>query len=599
MGSNQRRGDGLGEKVTLCVGLFALSAGTIIAYLQPAAQYELSIYTATPIWFWVGTAIAMVTALVVSLRTSHPVSRRVGVFLGLGSFLSIVGLPIIRNYHYYGTADAMTHLGWARSLQAGSLDFFHFFYPGIHVVGALISNSTGYPLPRSLLYVVVISAGLLVVSLMALAWTLTHDHRGVAIVLFSGAMFLPINHVGTHVTPHPITGAILISAFFLYLLARYVAQEDPDGRGWRHPSGIGVLLALAGISVVLYHGQQALNLFLLLAAIIPAQFVLRRWSTRRVPYGTRPVYGQTALLGIALLVWSGNKPRFWASVNNVTTRLINVLLGNEQVTSDISQRGASLTAIGASLPELFVKLFLVSAIFSGLAAVLMLANIAGRLDPRKHLRNVFVFYVTVGLVPLSVLMGVYMMGSLGNQPFRHASFIMVVVTLVGALAFSSLVNELSARTRSDLPVVAVVVVLVVMLALSLVVVFPSPYIYKHSKHVSDKQLDGYETALTRQAAYPVYGIRGGPDRYADAVFGGESNESRYRGITAEEMIGVPADAAPARPYYLFVSRMDYEREVIAYRELRYSREAFTAVRTHAGVNRVMVNGAVSMYHVAG
>lgn len=48
-----------------------------------------------------------------------------------------------------------------------------------------------------------------------------------------------------------------------------------------------------------------------------------------------------------------------------------------------------------------------------------------------------------------------------------------------------------------------------------------------------------------------------------------------------------------------VSKTDHDREVIAYRELRYSEANLTAVRDQPNVNRVMSNGAADLYYVSG
>nr|WP_241768195.1 hypothetical protein [Haloferax sp. ATB1] len=48
-----------------------------------------------------------------------------------------------------------------------------------------------------------------------------------------------------------------------------------------------------------------------------------------------------------------------------------------------------------------------------------------------------------------------------------------------------------------------------------------------------------------------------------------------------------------------VSKTDYDREVVAYRELRYSAANLTAVQNQPNVNRVMANGAADLYYVSG
>jgi hypothetical protein len=52
------------------------------------------------------------------------------------------------------------------------------------------------------------------------------------------------------------------------------------------------------------------------------------------------------------------------------------------------------------------------------------------------------------------------------------------------------------------------------------------------------------------------------------------------------------------PRYLAVDSGDYDREIVAYRGLRYSEQGFAALGTGDGVSRVLSNGGYRVYYVA-
>lgn len=583
----------LTRKSLLTIGFLALTVAVIAAYTTPARGYEVSIYTGTPVLFWIGVGVTMAIALGVSITSLSGRLRGVGVVLGGGGFLAMVGLPIIRNYHYYGTADAMTHLGWAKEIAAGDLRFFELYYPGIHTFAAFISDTIGYPVTRSLMYVVIMVSVLMVVFVALLGWAATGDSLGGVIALFAAALLLPINHIETTMTSKPFSQALLFTALLLYLLWKYVTDDEAAHRGWLHPSAVGVLFALTSVALVLYHGQQALNVLLLLGTVALVQFFLRRAETPAV-LGTRPVYAQTGFAGLVFLGWSLQHPRFYSSVSNVSLRLWYVLSGQAVPASNIARQGGALLAIGAGLTEIFLKLFLVSAVFSLLAGVYALANLRDIRQGTRNSRRLFVLYLTAGLVPVTGLFLLYFVGGI-DQQFRHQGFIMLLVTVLGALALYEFSGRLPQFGREDASKALLTAAFAVMLVLSVGVFYQSPYIYQHSKQVTEMQMNGYETTFEHEGGHSILGIRTGPDRYHDALRGDLPDVEQLRPVDPAEIERGVTGAHPP-PFYLVVTKTDYEREVTAYEEFRYSADHFEMIRSSRDLSRVVSNGEFGLYY---
>ena len=113
------------QKIALAVGYLALAGAVLYAYGAPTTGYEISIYTqATPIGFWLGVAVAVAIAVGVTLYAPEGYLSLAGLALAGGAVLALAGLPILRNYFFYGTGDAMTHLGWTKDLYGGVLSAF-------------------------------------------------------------------------------------------------------------------------------------------------------------------------------------------------------------------------------------------------------------------------------------------------------------------------------------------------------------------------------------------------------------------------------------------------------------------------------------------
>lgn len=594
MTANRETSGGGIASLLLIVGFLSLVGGVLVARGAPATGYEVDIYAATPATFWVAAAVSMAAALGVALVWP---ARRSAYLLGGGTLFAIVALPVIRGYQYYGAADSLTHLGWTRNVAAAEFGPFLLFYPATHTTAVFISELAGVPLTRSLMLVVLVMVLVFVVFVALTAWHLTRDRTTTAIAAFSAFMLLPINNVSTHLDVHPVSLAILFSPVLLYLAARYMATDDSSDWSASGPRELA-FFGLAASAVVLYHPQLAFTLVILFGTITAVQYVVRRRRPLNPIADTRSLALPTALTGVLFFAWSVGRPRFETSTENFVANLGAMVTGSRPVAGEVDQRGTSLVELGSGLPEIFAKLFLVSAVYAALAGVLVFLVYTGRLSDVGARTRAYVLSLGIGLVPITLLGVVYLAASIGTQAFRYLGFVMVVVTLLGAIALGRFASDADRLRPARLPRGAVAVVLVVGLALSLSVAFPSPHIYKSTHHVTDSELTGYEQTFERTPdAAILRGVRDGPWRWADASYGYRSDSSRYGGINSTEFEGGVTGEFPDDDWYLVLSDADEAREVGALDGFRYSRESFETARTDDGTSRVMSNGDVEVYLV--
>jgi len=176
---------------------------------------------------------------------------------------------------------------------------------------------------------------------------------------------------------------------------------------------------------------------------------------------------------------------------------------------------------------------------------------------------------------------------------------MVLVTVLGAIALYRLAGLLSDRFSPAVGYPATTLFLGAALVLSMVVVFPSPYVYIGSGHVTDDRVSGYETLFSHQAPdTEIYGVREGPWRYRHATAGVTGTEtSRYeeRVIWGENLSR--ARTLTREDRYFLVTQADIERETGIYEGLRYSKSQFGSLSRQPGIHRVQTNGEVTVYRV--
>lgn len=592
---------GWAARIALLVAFIALTVGIRAAHGAPATGYELSIYGATPTAFWVGVGLALVVAVPLML-TAEPGSlpARLSYPLAYLAVVSVLALPLLRNYRFFGAGDSLSHLGFARAIEAGQLGPEGFLYPGVHTTGLLFEDLTGVALPRAFEFVVLLFFVVYLLFVPLCVYLLTDRRLGLAIGAVAGLLLLPLNNVSVHPIVHPSSQAILFVPLVLFLALLYAENREPapgeTGAGITdRVTGIGVLLAVATLATILLHPQQALNLVVLLGTLTGVQLLVRRRHASHPLASDRSFAFQTGVLAVAWTVWSVRHERVGSAIGGVLRGLVAGTGAGDEVT----QRAGSLQQVGGSVPELFVKLFLVSAVFVGLTGLLVAAVLRRREVPTRSAvarRRYFV----AALGPLGGLFVVFFVASVTTQYFRYLGFVMVLATVLGAVALTEGSARLDAAFPTGTGRALLVVGLVAALALQLPATFESPYIFQDNAQVTEMELTGYETAFAgREPAVAFLGIRGGPDRFVEEYYLPTSNQSAT--FPGKEAV-VPAAVFNRNlstyydsRRYLPVGRADYLREVRLYRGFRYSRAGFRALETSPGIDRIQSNGEFRVY----
>lgn len=603
----------------LAIGFLSVAGAVFAAYVTPATGYELSLYTATPKLFWAGISVALLLALGVAFVSSIGSYRLLALILAICAVFAVLALPLIRGYYFYGTADPLTHIGLAKDLANGQQSPFGLIYPGIHTLSVFISRTSGYPLTRSMLLIVLCFTLVYVVFIPLCVRLLVSEKRATVLGLFSALLLLPINHVSTHFRVHPFTLTVLYSSLVIFLILKVFTNDTgrakrsrgpnteqgrQKGRGTRRGTDtvLGSLLALALVvtAVVLYHPQQGLNLLVLFVTVCGIQLFYRLFYSSH-PVSSHPtMYASTAFFFGVYVLWTVRTAWFYRLASKHVSKVISYLNGETIAGERIQAQGSSLLAVGGSIPEMFVKLFLLNTIYAVLTAIIALISLYHGIDDSVTEAKGLRLYISLSVVPMVLIFFVYLVGSISEMQFRHLGFIMVLATILGAIGLFMIQEHLTRLLTRPQAGAVIAVCFVLMLGFALAPIYQSPYIHKPNLQVTEAQMDGYDTAIEHQTpGTTVRGVRIEPMRYSDATHGVAWTTARakqYRKTVSSHNLSRLRSTLDGTQYVI-VTQMDREREVTAYKQLKYSRQGFRSLDAQPGVNRVMSNGAVQLYYV--
>lgn len=619
-GFEQKIGSARKYKLTLLAGFALLGIAVFAAHRTPASEYEVSIYRATPRLYWIGAAGALLAALTTVLFDHESRFAPLSMFLGASTVASFLALPVIRNYYFHGYADPMTHLGRIRAIAGGYLEFFDPIYPGSYVITIFVSALSGLSVNRSMIYVMFVFGVLFLVFVPLTVKAIVPERLAVVIGLFSALLLLPINNVALFYRFHPFSLTTLYFPLVAYLFVAHVTHALDDRRLPELVNGSTVAMPLALSALVFFHPQAAANVIIIFGMVLVVQAITRVVFPDHPLARYRAIYGLFAFLAGLFLVWvSLHRGGSARAIETLIDGMFGWLAGEAETAQIIQDRTSSADTIDVSLYELFVKLFLVSAVYSLVTAGVVVAKFLGRLggnasSVRENGTDTIVYFAFggIGLIPVIII---HSFGRADDYLFRHIGFGMVIVTILGAVGLYYLAAYLS-RNLGDVtaalkPVFGALVTVVILL--SLLSVYSSPFIYLPGQHVSEQEMQGMETAFEMQPAdRSVWfsGVRQNANRYEAAMFAApnaswdQSPRSRVSKPVDDENLTRLTwhyenhwEEINKRDQYILISKQDFQAETVAYNSVRYTRTNISSVQYQTDVYGVYSNGEAQLYYI--
>lgn len=584
-------------KLLLLIGYSAVVVAILSAYSSPAVNYEISIYTETVAAFWIGTGIALVISVVISVRAYNHRLGSGALLLAVLSALSIFALPIIRGYFFYGRGDPLTHLGWVKWIADSTMSPTDLLYPGAHIVSLFLSNVGGIDVRHSMLLVTVLFK-LVFILFIPLSLILLYRNRKMLFIgAYSAILLLPINNLGTHEHFHVSSLTILLSPVIFYLVFKHMTYYDGYDKLPYNITPISFLSLPALAALVFFHPQVALMIIVMFGGIIVSQITLRWSSSHHYMHQFRGIYGQFVFLSIIFVLWATQFGQIFLVTEHIITGIEDLVTGTEDVSPEVQGQGESAEGVGESVLVLFLKLFGVAALYTLLSGFLVLRQFIKTPQEQTEKTDGIVLHVTTGGVVLLPLVVLHAFGLASMFLFRVVGFGMVIITVLGAIELFRISETSILDTLGVLKHPVLSIGTIVILAAALIVVFGSPYVVLENDHVTETEFRGYETAFEqRHPAVEIIGIRASPGRFVDA-HQYSRGEIQLGVAPTETEFEEPLPQVYQSDQFLAVSQADRTREVEVFREIRYSDSGFAQLETTPAVHRVQTNGDLDMYYI--
>lgn len=348
--------------------IFIIIQLLLVNQIGVAFQYELSIYTAYPVYFWIlFVVIFFLTFLNVFLfidKKTNLGSVALTILAAINSLVIFLLMPFLRNYYFYNPFDSLTHLGHVNDIFAAGNIHVN-YYPLLHILIYEISAFSQIE-PKIVMFFVPVLFALIFISFMFLLVRSNTYRKEIALIAAAFAILPIFAYETTYVTPSGM--AFLLIPIFLFLFLKTRTTESNLG-------AYSILLVLYLLIFPFFHLEVAVIVVLMLICIY-LFFRFRRsenWIKRnegQFPNLKALVKRNSALelilLAIIISIWFSYSVIFAPTINEVYYAFV----------SNIEQSGFSiLQSSTLSIPYLLytiVKLFGVQLFFILFAGFMIL-----------------------------------------------------------------------------------------------------------------------------------------------------------------------------------------------------------------------------------
>jgi len=598
-------------KLILILGFFILVLISLIIMRTPAATgYEISIYEAYPIYFWMLIISSIFIGELVLLRYALNYN---GSNLWVGGALLIVisniillFQPIIRGYAIYGRGDVLTHIGYIKDmLVSGTIGSNP--YPLDHIFFISLNLTSLFNLSDLVILIPVIFSMFFMLSMFLLARTVFESNEKVIFVLIFASLLLFGN---TNSLFSPYTQSLMLFPFVLYLFFK--------SRGSNHKVAFSIMLILLVSFVTFFHPLSAIILILIFLLIeflrITHQWLTRKsqWLTEKLSFSKSKFASSQNIILIAIIIFFSWGTYAYLLLKNVD-RMFASLFGEYPLTSQL-QSYSELLIYGQPTFITFVKTVLLTygqyilLIAISMFAILYILKL--RKSERLHFYHIFssagfLFFLLASFV---TFVSLHVFG------FTRMLFIAILFSILLTSFILDYLkktyNNASSYKKFKIGILCVLILSITIF--STLNLYQSPFTRVANQQVSKSELGGMETFLNyRNSSFSTLELGISNYRFFEAIYGKEAPKinvfykKRVRSVGVPDHLGYNNNSFFGSAYksnvYIVLSTLGensyqelyHEKEFVG--KWRFSPDDFIKLNNDPSVNLIYQSGDLEIF----
>lgn len=474
-------------KVSLLASLLFV---TLIAHLEPATEFERSVYHAVPAWGWIlfGCVIGLsmtVVALAYSQRGFG--NGLVGIGSLLVAFFGFFFIPFSRGYYLNSgyKADTLFHLGLVKIIISnGELPYLT--YPGIHALTASLKLLTGGALNDLPWLVSFVFFAFFVASIAFCTWSISSNQR-LTLLVTASAFTLLFAKYRYEVMPW------IYGTPFIFVITGAAHQYlEANRRAWLGVIGISIIV------LVVTHPFTSIYALLFLTSYLFIRVHESAESSYPVPDMSLAVW-----MGVSLFAYHLFHGTVFLSFGGSIARLVSAAQAGPGAATAQDAAGFDYT-LSQYLTRFIIPQWGDIFIYGGIAGIVTLSILYRWVNNESDVPLFQKLLVSQFVVGGGLAVAILVLGFFGSSIRRAGQYpILISIFLVGFGLYMA-ANYLEKNVES--PRQTAVVVGMVVLVLTPIVLFSAATTYQPNRHITDKVADGTSWELEhRDRSHPVIG----------------------------------------------------------------------------------------------
>ena len=468
--------------LTLAFSLIALGGGFLLN--NPSMGYEVSIYSATPIVFWICLLISQIIGIVTIVRGIFSSNRCNHKYVALGFCLVILGnvlllfMPLIRGYAFYGRWDTPMHAGWIKDMLFTHHVPDFLIYPVSHTLIATISTVLNVDVFTVIDFMMPFFAIMFALFIYPLAKMVLHEKTKIYLALLFATVLL-FSYTSYQVLANYF--ANVYTLLFIYAFFSFLAYDISK------PSR-GILFFIISITMVLFHTVTTVTLIISCSVIFASyQYIHARdfKSAARNMVFLRPV---VLLAPIILFIsWISAHSYFWEKNSlEVVSWIVN---GSQETSAD--QAGSFFGSLNFNVIDIFelsVKLYghvILFLICVAMGLVFTIRFFNSYLERYPFVILLDIYFITT----LTVLFVNFFLTIINFGFWRLLLVSMVIAPILIGFFMDEFYRNLKSKMVNYFPLV-IATIIIVSTCIGIFSTYPSPYTMQANHQVTEHEIVG-------------------------------------------------------------------------------------------------------------
>ncbi|WP_321507959.1 hypothetical protein [uncultured Methanoregula sp.] len=564
----------------------------MVSHEFPATGYEVSIYSSTPLIFWISIVLNLVIGISIIILFIEGKNRQdqkfliLGLFLVILSYIAILSLWIIRGYAFLDAGDPLDHISHIQEIfTTGQIDTF---YPITHIIAVQFSLIGNLPVMTIGKYLpLVITLCSLFFVYLFIREVLPEKGQQV-IALVAGMMLLSTNSYLLF-TPNRFANLLIPMVIFLTFVCMRTKAFN-----WTF------LLLISLLLFPVLHIVPTFFVILLLLGVVIIEIVseadILHFLTRSMP--------EINLLLLPLLfvcLWS----LFWIYNDFHFTMIVT---GLDRISTLYNYHPTRV------LSEFFVRMIKG---YSGTIVFLAFAILSVPLIFRKRAIENQITKITVLYIPILFIIGLVMISYFVNlyfNPFdRFQVFILILSTpCIGYVLYHFMRPRETSISKWIIPYKIMVIIFLVSFTLfGVAKAYQSDFIYNNNDQISQNQFSGMHWFIDeKEVTGLISGISVTPGTFGEIFLSKAKLEPRHdlwspRGLVKEGLVLPPhlgydshRSLREILPAYSYVVIQQMDKTLFTWGPVKnYVAEDFSRMGRDPSLNGIYKNGGFDVYYL--